>query len=131
MYPYTRVDRDTQRPTGFPEPGSGEAGPTLTGTLRSRSAGPKHPDPGLAIEASDLTKVFGTTPAVQGIDLAVPAGSVHAVLGPNAGVPPLSSERWSATSVATSWRRPWSSSWAWRWATNSKVAWPGSLRRWG
>jgi ABC-2 type transport system ATP-binding protein len=37
----------------------------------------------LAIEASGLVKVFGTTRALDGVDLAVPAGSVYALLGPN------------------------------------------------
>lgn len=37
----------------------------------------------LAIEAHGLVKHFGTTKAVDGIDLAVPAGSVLGVLGPN------------------------------------------------
>jgi ABC-2 type transport system ATP-binding protein len=38
---------------------------------------------GLAIETSGLVKVFGDNRAVDGIDLAVPAGSVYGVLGPN------------------------------------------------
>ena len=37
----------------------------------------------LAIETSGLVKTFGDTRAVDGIDLAVPAGTVHGVLGPN------------------------------------------------
>ncbi|HEY8548137.1 MAG TPA: ATP-binding cassette domain-containing protein, partial [Acidimicrobiales bacterium] len=37
----------------------------------------------LAIETEGLVKVFGETRAVDGIDLAVPAGSVFGVLGPN------------------------------------------------
>ncbi len=37
----------------------------------------------LAIEATGLSKVFGTTRAVDGVDLAVRAGSVYGVLGPN------------------------------------------------
>jgi ABC-2 type transport system ATP-binding protein len=37
----------------------------------------------LAIETSGLVKVFGKTRAVDGIDLAVPAGTVYGVLGPN------------------------------------------------
>jgi ABC-2 type transport system ATP-binding protein len=37
----------------------------------------------LAIEAEGLVKVFGETRAVDGIDLAVPAGTVYGVLGPN------------------------------------------------
>ncbi|SFB32872.1 ABC-2 type transport system ATP-binding protein [Amycolatopsis marina] len=41
------------------------------------------PDNGLAIETSGLVKTFGTTRAVDGIDLAVPAGTVYGVLGPN------------------------------------------------
>ncbi|HWL35794.1 MAG TPA: ATP-binding cassette domain-containing protein [Frankiaceae bacterium] len=37
----------------------------------------------LAIETSGLVKTFGETRAVDGIDLAVPTGTVHGVLGPN------------------------------------------------
>ncbi|MEU7587970.1 ATP-binding cassette domain-containing protein [Micromonospora sp. NPDC049230] len=37
----------------------------------------------LAVEASGLVKTFGATRAVDGIDLNIPAGTVHAVLGPN------------------------------------------------
>ena len=37
----------------------------------------------LAIEARALVKTFGETRAVDGIDLAVPAGSIYGVLGPN------------------------------------------------
>jgi ABC-2 type transport system ATP-binding protein len=39
--------------------------------------------PQLAIEAKSLAKSFGTTKAVDGLDLAVPAGGVYGVLGPN------------------------------------------------
>src|SRR5688500_6129621 len=39
--------------------------------------------PTLAIESEDLVKVFGETRAVDGIDLAVPPGTVYGVLGPN------------------------------------------------
>ncbi|KNC19743.1 multidrug ABC transporter ATP-binding protein [Arthrobacter sp. RIT-PI-e] len=38
---------------------------------------------GLAIETRGLTKVFGSQKAVNGIDLAVPRGSVFGFLGPN------------------------------------------------
>ncbi|WP_422396625.1 ABC transporter ATP-binding protein [Sphingomonas profundi] len=38
---------------------------------------------GLAIEAVGLVKDFGATRAVEGIDLAVPAGAIYGVLGPN------------------------------------------------
>ncbi|WP_062209882.1 ATP-binding cassette domain-containing protein [Streptomyces sp. NBRC 109706] len=38
---------------------------------------------GLAIESSGLVKTFGALRAVDGVDLAVPAGSVYGVLGPN------------------------------------------------
>ncbi len=38
---------------------------------------------GLAIEATGLEKSFGDTRAVDGVDLAVPRGSVYGVLGPN------------------------------------------------
>ncbi len=37
----------------------------------------------LAIEVSGLKKSFGDVKAVDGVDLAVPAGSVYGVLGPN------------------------------------------------
>src|SRR5918999_4342243 len=39
--------------------------------------------PPLAIEASGLERSFGETRAVDGVDLAVRAGSVYGVLGPN------------------------------------------------
>ena len=35
------------------------------------------------IETKNLTRRFGRTEAVQGLDLAVPAGSVFALLGAN------------------------------------------------
>ncbi len=38
---------------------------------------------GLAVETSGLTKVFGKTRAVDGVNLAVPAGCVYGFLGPN------------------------------------------------
>jgi ABC-2 type transport system ATP-binding protein len=41
------------------------------------------PAAALAIEASGLVKRFGETRAVDGVDLAVPGGSVYGVLGPN------------------------------------------------
>ncbi|HEU5473826.1 MAG TPA: ATP-binding cassette domain-containing protein [Actinophytocola sp.] len=37
----------------------------------------------LAIESTGLVKVFGDTRAVDGVDLAVPAGAVYGFLGPN------------------------------------------------
>jgi ABC-2 type transport system ATP-binding protein len=40
-------------------------------------------DNALAIEATGLVKSFGDTKAVDGVDLAVPTGSVYGVLGPN------------------------------------------------
>jgi ABC-2 type transport system ATP-binding protein len=40
-------------------------------------------DQSLAIEAAGLVKVFGENRAVDGVDLAVPTGSVYGVLGPN------------------------------------------------
>jgi ABC-2 type transport system ATP-binding protein len=41
------------------------------------------PTTDLAIEASGLVKAFGATRALDGIDLAVPAGTVYGLLGPN------------------------------------------------
>ena len=43
----------------------------------------RDPATGLAIEASGLVKTFGPTRALDGIDLAVPAGTVYGLLGPN------------------------------------------------
>ena len=37
----------------------------------------------LAVEASGLVKTFGTTRAVDGVDLEVPRGTVYGLLGPN------------------------------------------------
>ena len=37
----------------------------------------------LAVETSSLTKAFGTTRAVDGVDLAIPRGAVYGFLGPN------------------------------------------------
>src|SRR5215217_7293141 len=37
----------------------------------------------LAVETAGLVKVFGDTRAVDGVDLAVPRGSVFGLLGPN------------------------------------------------
>ncbi len=39
--------------------------------------------PPLAIEATGLAKSFGAKRAVDGVDLAVPRGSIYGVLGPN------------------------------------------------
>jgi len=39
--------------------------------------------PPLAIEATGLTKSFGGTRAVDGVDLVVPVGAIYGVLGPN------------------------------------------------
>ncbi|MCX5559107.1 ATP-binding cassette domain-containing protein [Streptomyces sp. NBC_00038] len=41
------------------------------------------PSSGLAIETAGLVKTFGDTRAVDGVDLAVPTGTVYGVLGPN------------------------------------------------
>ncbi|WBB75792.1 ATP-binding cassette domain-containing protein [Micromonospora sp. WMMD1128] len=41
------------------------------------------PSADLAIETSDLTKTFGTTRAVDGVDLSVETGTVFGFLGPN------------------------------------------------
>jgi ABC-2 type transport system ATP-binding protein len=39
--------------------------------------------PGPALEATGLTRKFGSTTALAAIDLSVPAGTVHGLLGPN------------------------------------------------
>ncbi len=57
----------TTTTTATPRPGAGKA--------RSGSAP--------AIEAAGLVKSFGSTRAVDGVDLVVPTGTVYGVLGPN------------------------------------------------
>ena len=49
----------------------------------SSGNGDRRTDMDLAIETDGLVKVFGETRAVDGIDLAVQAGTVYGVLGPN------------------------------------------------
>ena len=49
----------------------------------SALSAPSTPASGLAIETAGLVKTFGETRAVDGVDLAVPAGTVYGVLGPN------------------------------------------------
>jgi ABC-2 type transport system ATP-binding protein len=57
---------------------------TVEGTSSRRGDRPATgPDPVLAVQAWGLVKAFGTTRAVDGVDLAVPTGSVFGVLGPN------------------------------------------------
>src|SRR3712207_1912946 len=46
------------------------------------ASAPRH-DATLAVETSGLAKRFGSTRAVDGVDLAVPSGIVYGVLGPN------------------------------------------------
>ena len=38
-----------------------------------------------ALEGHGLVKTFGSFRAVDGVDIAVPAGSIYGVLGPNCG----------------------------------------------
>ncbi len=56
-------------------------------------------DTPLAIEASGLVKTFGDKRAVDGVDLAVPSGSVYGVLGPN-GAGKTTTIRMLATLIA-------------------------------
>ena len=37
----------------------------------------------LAVEAKGLVKIFGDNRAVDGVDLAIPTGSIYGLLGPN------------------------------------------------
>ncbi len=41
------------------------------------------PDPNLVVEACGISKWFGETTALDGVDFAVPPGVVHGLLGPN------------------------------------------------
>ncbi|WP_035719471.1 daunorubicin resistance protein DrrA family ABC transporter ATP-binding protein [Gordonia shandongensis] len=54
----------------------------MTTTLAAHTAA-TIPRTDLAIDARGLVKHFGETKAVNGVDLAVPAGTVYGVLGPN------------------------------------------------
>ncbi|MGW9263500.1 ATP-binding cassette domain-containing protein [Gordonia terrae] len=56
---------------------------TTTTTPRPDVGPASSPHTGLAIEARGLVKHFGSTRAVNGVDLTVPTGSVYGVLGPN------------------------------------------------
>ena len=53
----------------------------------------------LAIEASGLRKSYGSTRAVDGVDLAVPTGAIYGVLGPN-GAGKTTTIRMLATLIA-------------------------------
>jgi daunorubicin/doxorubicin transport system ATP-binding protein len=53
----------------------------------------------LAIEAAGLVKSYGSTRAVSGVDLAVPAGTIYGVLGPN-GAGKTTTIRMLATLIA-------------------------------
>jgi ABC-2 type transport system ATP-binding protein len=54
----------------------------VSAVAEERPAAPP-PPAALAIETEGLTKKFGGVPAVDGLDLAVPEGSVYGFLGPN------------------------------------------------
>jgi len=65
---------------GGPNPLNDEAAHTPPDTGGARAV---ETDAQLAIETTGLVKAFGETRAVDGIDLAVQAGTVYGVLGPN------------------------------------------------
>ena len=54
---------------------------TTTTTATTSASNPLGSE--LAIDARGLVKQFGSNRAVDGVDLAVPTGSVYGVLGPN------------------------------------------------
>ena len=57
---------------------------TISPARTARAAvSPERPAGGWAVEARELTKRFGTTVAVNGVDLRVPRGSAFGYLGPN------------------------------------------------
>jgi ABC-type multidrug transport system fused ATPase/permease subunit len=51
--------------------------------IRRAPAHSKNPDGGWAVETHGLTKRFGATTAVDGVELLVPRGSAFGYLGPN------------------------------------------------
>ena len=60
-----------------------QAASQATSLTTASSTSPATPSAELAIEASGLVKSFGDVRAVDGMDLAVPAGGVYGLLGPN------------------------------------------------
>ena len=82
----------TQPPAGPPSPpavppepgGETEGEPALPRTRPPRAAASfERPADGWAVETGGLTKRFGSTVAVDGVDLRVPRGSAFGYLGPN------------------------------------------------
>ncbi|RLL67415.1 ATP-binding cassette domain-containing protein [Streptomyces sp. Z26] len=55
----------------------------MPSSVMSTSIPPGAPAPPLAVSAADLRKSYGGTTVLDGIDLAIPAGTVFALLGPN------------------------------------------------
>ena len=66
------------------------------------------------IEAEGLTKLYGQTVALAGIDLQVPAGSILGVLGPNGA------GKTTAVRILTTLSRPESG-----WARSPVTTWSG------
>ena len=108
LQPALEVEPRRVRRIGAREPAGGEAEPRRLGpycflkafaamhasasTARCASAfrrnfsaspGPAQQTRTIAVEAVDLVKDFGETRAVDGVSLAVPAGSIYGMLGPN------------------------------------------------
>src|SRR5216683_4127163 len=65
------------------EPPSCSQPPPSPGPVPARRASFAHPNGGWAVETHGLTKRFGTTVAVDGVELLVPRGSAFGYLGPN------------------------------------------------
>ena len=65
---------------GPPTPPPSEPAPA---PIRRAPAHAKNPDGGWAVETHGLTKRFGATTAVDGVELLVPRGSAFGYLGPN------------------------------------------------
>ena len=53
------------------------------GVTPMRNEPTQHNQTALAVETHGLVKIFGDNRAVDGVDLAVPTGSIYGVLGPN------------------------------------------------
>ncbi len=73
------MDPDDQRSdpgVGGPVEASGSSGP-------SPVSGPDRPDAVPALEGRALVKTFGSIRAVDGVDIALPAGRIYGLLGPN------------------------------------------------
>ncbi|MGI9253634.1 MAG: ATP-binding cassette domain-containing protein, partial [Thermomicrobiales bacterium] len=66
-----------------PAPSPGSVGVGESGVVLQEERGWGEGAPPLAIATTSLTRRYGTVTALDGVSLAVPAGTIHGFLGPN------------------------------------------------